>query len=80
MSSSPEKACYCDSRQCDICTPEIPRGDLVAAMVDLAASNERACRLVLKADAMAAAIEDSPLKTPGMVRALDAYKIERGGS
>ena len=62
---------------------EIPRGDLVQALTELAASNERLCRLALKADELAKAAEvilrDCTANGP-LARALEAFKIERGGS
>ena len=71
MSSSPED--------------EIPRGDLVAAMVALAATDERLCRMVMKADALAEAVKryqaiQSVQNRSTMEYALDAYTVERSGS
>lgn len=85
---SDERACYCDSRQCEICTPDAtPRGDLWHATQMLAADNARLCGIVLEADKLVAAVER--LKTAqsgevaaavaGIQRALDAYKVMKQG-
>lgn len=86
ISDTPEKACYCDSRQCDICTPDI-RGDLRRAIQTLAADNARLCIIVMAAERLAKAIEEVrylkntvPSVWEYFSDALDAYKIARDGS
>lgn len=82
-----EKACYCASRQCDICTPVPPRGDLRAAVQMLAADNARFCDIALKADKLAEAAlalivfsYTSKHARERFERALQDYHIVRNGS
>ena len=80
---SDERECYCDSRQCDICTPDAPpRGDLFAAAQTLAADNARLCGIVIAADKLAETV-DRVLRgagyNDGLNAALEAYKVVRSG-
>ena len=85
VSEYEERACYCDSRQCDICTPDAPpRGDLFAAAQTLAADNARLCGIVIAADALARALRyhlvvADDRSCQEMIRAADAFDVVRQG-
>lgn len=80
--------CVCGAWHGDPVAPatasdEIPRGDLVAAMVTLAANNERLCRITIAADKLADILKrymDARASIYHVETALSEYKIARGGS
>ena len=82
------RACYCDSAQCDICTPGAPpRGDMWNAAQILAGDNARLCGIVIEADKLAEAVEllahlrhSAPVGVFARIQAaLDAYRVVRNG-
>jgi hypothetical protein len=74
-----DRRCYCDSRQCEICTPSWK--DFVQVT---STDNYRLANIVEAADKLAEAIEayqkcGTAEKRWGVKRALDAFKVVRQG-